>query len=621
MKKYKPVSFQDVHIHNGFWHERQKINSDITIYSVWERFKDTGRFDAFTFSWKKGEPNPPHIFWESDFAKWAEAVAFILEKKKDERLEQAVDEIVDLIEEHQDANGYFNIWFTVGEPENRFKKRTEHELYCAGHLMEAAVAYFHATGKKKFLHLMCKYADYIETVFVKEKTAAFITPGHEEIELALVKLYQCTGEQRYLALSKFFINNRGKDDPSQYYNWANAKYAQDHLPVREQSTAEGHAVRATYLYSGMADIAYEYEEDTLFQACRKIFENIAYKKMYITGGIGSGVIGEAFTIDYDLPNLTAYTESCAAIGLILFARRMLLLDADSLYSDVAERALYNGFLSSISLDGKSFFYENPLEIDPRLHKRDASIGNGTTRFPIMQRLEVFDCSCCPPNIARFIASVGDLLYTYNENTVWIHHYIDSTARVDTGNKAVHITQSTEYPRNGSIQLTVSGAKDMQIAVRIPGWCNEYKINSNGAGCDFTLKKGYAYIQCTEDMMEVELDFEMKLQWMEASPYVQDNAGRVALQRGPVVYCLEAVDNGTQLRDVMVDGIHAAKVEYSESLHACTIEIDGYRRDANQFKSLYQPVSDTFVKQKLKFIPYYAFANRGESEMIVWVLKR
>lgn len=620
MQKNFAVGFENVDIDNGFWQDKQKLNSEAILFAVWERFKETGRFDAFKFDWKEGMPHKPHIFWDSDIAKWVEAVAYVVLKKRDEKLEQAVDELVDLIEKNQDGTGYFNVYFTVVEPDKRWTKRTEHELYCAGHLIEAAVAYYNATKRDKFLKLMCSYADHIEKVFKIERTAAFITPGHEEIELALVRLYHCTGEKRYLELSKFFIDNRGKDDPSMYYPWANSRYAQDHLPVREQSTAEGHSVRAVYLYCGMADIAYEYEDHELFNACRRIFENMAYKKMYITGGIGSSSNGEAFTIDYDLPNQSAYAESCAGIGLVMFTKRMLLMDADAFYANIAERAIYNGFLSSTSLDGTAFFYENPLEIDPKLHNRDICIGDGRTRFPSMERQKVFECSCCPPNISRFIASFGDLLYTYNNNTIYINHYANSISNFNICGKDIGIKQETKYPNDGNISINAKGVMGMALSIRVPYWCENFKIQSNGSDASYELHKGYAYIKCPNDTIVLDIEFEMKPQLIEASPNVQENSGRVALQMGPIVYCLEGIDNGSNLRDIAICEALDLKMKYDEVLGLDVIEAKGYRRDPENFAELYQPLKNKYIPQILKFIPYYAFANRGQTEMIVWTLK-
>lgn len=621
--KMSIISFQEVSLSNGFWYNRQKIISETSIYSIWKRFKETGRFEAFNFNWEEGKPNKPHIFWDSDIAKWIEAVAYIIEKKDDNVLEEAVDEIVDLIEKHQEPDGYFNIYFTVVEPLLRWKRRTEHELYCAGHLIEAAVAYFEATGKDKFLNLMKKYVMHIEKVFVVDKSAAFVTPGHEEIELALVKLYRCTGEKKYLELSKFFIDNRGSDNKENYYNWANSRYAQDHFPVRLQSTAEGHSVRATYLYCGMADLALEYEDKELFEACKRIFKNIVNKRMYITGGIGSSYVGEAFTIDYDLPNLTAYSESCAAIGLAYFASRMLLIDVDSLYGDITERVLYNGFLSSISLDGKSFFYENPLEIRPELVNRDISIDTGKGRLPITQRKEVFDCSCCPPNIARFIASIGNFLYSSNDDTLFIHHFMPSKVVTSCiGGELSEIVQETKYPLDGAITVTLKSNSVKTMAFRIPNWCENYSFKLNGSDADLEVKKGYAYIsRSTKETDIIDINYDMKPQLIETSPNVQENSGRVALQRGPILYCLEAVDNGPLLRDIQIDGSGQYEVINDTYFGAPIVKTTGYHRKLEDFQDqLYKPFSQRLEKIQLTFIPYYGFANRGETEMLVWILK-
>ena len=317
----KTVTFDKVTL-GGFWKNRFDINKNATIPTVYDRFSETGRFDAFKFDWKEGQPKQPHIFWDSDIAKWIEAVAYAITKCPDGRLEEIVDGVVDLIEKNRDECGYFNIYFTVCEPENRFTNRMAHELYCAGHLIEAAVAYKNATGKDKFLRLMCDYADYIEKVFFDEDSAEFSTPGHEEIELALVKLYEATGEKRYLEMSRRFVDKRGtskKDEDSPFY--ISHAYDQSHKPVREMENATGHSVRAVYLYCAMADLALRLGDKSLLDACKRLFKSIAEKQMYITGGIGSTAYGERFTEDYDLPNDVAYSETCASIGLALFARR------------------------------------------------------------------------------------------------------------------------------------------------------------------------------------------------------------------------------------------------------------------------------------------------------------
>lgn len=618
MEKLQSVSFNCVSIDGGFWQKRQELNARTTLYAVWERFKQTGRFDALACDWNEQKPYKPHIFWDSDIAKWIEAVAYSITHRPDPVLEQAVDEAVEVIAAHQQEDGYFNIWFTAVEPEQRWQKRTEHELYCAGHLMEAAVAYYYATRKDKLLRVVCRYADYIYRVFLQEHSAAFSTPGHEEIELALVKLFRCTRDARYLELSQYFVNQRGHCDQEKHYPWANPKYAQDHLPVRQQETAEGHAVRATYLYSAMADLAYQCDDEGLYAACCKLFDNITDKRMYITGGIGSSHVGEAFTIDHHLPNLSAYSESCAAIGLAMFARRLGRLRVDSRFADTVERILYNGFLSSVSLDGKSFFYENPLEIDPRLHYADASVGDGTTRYPITQRKEVFDCSCCPPNIARFLASLGDYLYNWGGDTVYVHQYINSTTVFDLEDRDAVIVQRTNYPVGGRVELKVTGLSGRKLAVRIPGWCHKWQVQGNGDTLQCPVQNGYAYLPIESNEETFVLLFEITPQLIEANPAVQEDAGRVAVQRGPVVYCLEAVENGAQLRDVSLarDAVFTEELDEATGLVALTVE--GARRRWEE-PGLYRPLdSGAVTPQRLRFIPYFAFANRGESEMIVWV---
>ncbi len=617
METSAQVRFSNVDITGGFWRERQELNRDVTLGSVREQFENTGRFDAFKFDWKEGEPNQPHIFWDSDVAKWLESAAYILEKHEDNALEAYVDNVVDLIEKNQDENGYFNIYFTVCEPDNRFFNRMAHELYCAGHLIEAAVAYYEATGKDKFLNAMRRYADHIEKVFKTDDSAEFSTCGHEEIELALVKLWRCTGEKRYLALSRHFVDIRGTQDAKEVRAGENDIYVQDHLPVREQETAEGHCVRAGYLFSAMADLSWEYDDKGLFEACRKLFDNITEKRMYITGGIGSTSNGEAFTVDYDLPNTTAYAETCAAISLFLFAGRMCRIEANSVYADAAERAMYNGILSGISLDGSAFFYENPLEIN--LFDRSLP-QKKKTRYPITQRLEVFGCSCCPPNMTRFIASIGDYVYTYNENTVFAHHYMESETAFDIDGNPVRITQKTSYPDDGKVEFLIEGMKDKTFAFRIPGWCPRYTVEGGGEPADFEVKKGYAYVACREDEMTLVFNMDMTPRWFEAHALAAEDAGLTALQKGPVVYCAEGADNGGELWALRVDVCAEVKDFYEPRLNIGGLKTEGYKKTDGETDGLYIPVGEGYQPQTIKFIPYYAFANRGESDMRVWMVK-
>ena len=617
MNSFNQLKIAQVNITGGFWHERQELNRDVTLDSVREQFENTGRFAAFRFDWQEGQPNRPHIFWDSDVAKWLESAAYILGKNKDKTLEAYVDNVVDLIEKNQDKNGYFNIYFTVCEPDNRFFNRNAHELYCAGHLIEAAVAYYEATGKDKFLKSMCRYADHIEKVFKIDDSAEYSTCGHEEIELALVKLYHCTGEKRYLELSKHFVDIRGTAASKEVIAHENDIYLQDHLPVREQTTAEGHSVRAGYLFSAMADLSKEYGDKELFEACQKLFRNITERRMYITGGVGSTSSGEAFTVDYDLPNASAYAETCAAIALYMFANRMSRNEANSIYADAAERAMYNGIISGISLDGKSFFYENPLEIN--LFDRSLP-QKAKARFPITQRLEVFGCSCCPPNMTRFIASLGENIYAYDNETVFVHHYMANEAEFQMAGKTVEIEQKTEYPNDGNVEFSLKNMSGKTLAVRIPGWCRQYIITVDDKNVKPKIEAGYAYIPCEADDVKITLELDMRPQWLEANGHVFECAGMVALQKGPIVYCAEAADNGDELWSLRADVCVEVKDYFEHSLNLQVLKTEGYRKTDSKVKDLYTPVGEGYQPQTIKFIPYYAFANRGESEMRVWLFK-
>lgn len=601
------IGFSNTEITGGYWKTRQDINISVTLKSVYERFKETNRFDALKCEWKDGDPNMPHIFWDSDVAKWIEGASYILSSKEYAATVEIIENAIDCIINNSDENGYFNSHYLVTEQNKRFSDRNCHELYCAGHLIEAAVAYYENTGKDRFLKAMCKYADYIEKVFKTDKSAAFTTPGHPELELALMKLYKATGNKRYADLAKYFIDEHGNHpEEGDYIDWCNNCYNQDEMPIKDRSTAEGHAVRAMYLMCGAADVAAEYGDDELKNACERVFQNVISKRMYITGGIGSTNIGEAFTVDYDLPNRTAYAETCASISLAMFANRMLQFGADSKYADIVEKTIYNGVMSGVSLDGKSFFYENPLEIDPEFNNINTST-NSKQRFPITQRLEVFGCSCCPPNILRFVASIAGFLYSVDDDTVYVHQYMDSKTETD----GIKIEQKTEYPKNGKITVKCDADKKY-IAFRIPGWCKSFTIN-----CDYTVKNGYAYI-ALENHREIEIDFDMPVVFIAANRRVHANSGRVAVMRGPVVYCAEGVDNGADVKSISVDV--NAEVELEDSLFLLPIlKTTAYR--PKETDRLYYEVGDDYEETQLTLIPYYAFANRQETEMQVWLLRK
>ncbi|MBQ6065810.1 MAG: glycoside hydrolase family 127 protein [Clostridia bacterium] len=608
MDHFEPVGFQNVDITGGFWAAKQKLNRDVTIYAVRDRFADTGRFQAFECNWKEGSDEPkPHFFWDSDIAKWIESASYIIAQHPDPELEKNIEDVIDCIEKNQCADGYFNIYHQVVEPELRFRDRDHHELYCLGHLIEAAVAYYNATGRDRFLNILDKYIDLVILVFTVEKSAGFATPGHEEIELALIKLYRLKKDRKYLDLAMFFLNERGVN-PEMNMEWCKGMYHQSHLPVREQRTAEGHSVRACYLYSGMADAAKETGDEALFAACRDLFRDITERKMYISGGVGSSNKGEAFTVPYDLPNDTAYAETCAAIALSFFADRMKEIDPDAKYADVVEREMYNGVLSGLSLDGRSFFYENPLEINLSDHTRHVSV-NDHDRLPITQRLEVFGCSCCPPNVTRYIASLGGSVFSLKDERICVHQFMELNASVN----GAEISMETNYPNDGNIRLTVAGAKGKKLCVRVPGWCTEFTFSR-----PYTMDRGYAVIDVTEDAFTLKIEFVMKPQFFAASPAVRADAGKAAMQYGPVVYCLESVDNGGELFDLTVDTAGAPEIVYDPDFGVKTFTFPATRTDKERFSSLYQlakPVAA--VPAMAKFIPYFAFANRGEADMTVW----
>lgn len=617
----KNIGFENIRITGGFWAKRQELMRRVTAKSVYDRFDETGRMEAFRCEWKEGMDKRPHFFWDSDVAKWIESVAYLARLSPVPELEALADRIIDDLVANQWEDGYFNIYYTVVEPGQRFTVRDRHELYCAGHLLEAAIAYYEATGKDKFYRAMLRYVDLIERVFIKEQSAAFLTPGHEEIELALIKLYDFTGEGRYLDMVKFFVDmrgNNGKDSRIGSKGTLPWEYAQDQMPIREQSTAEGHAVRLCYLYCGVADLAARTGDEALREACVRVFRNIVERRMYITGGIGSISEGERFEEDFILPNEVAYAETCAALSLALFAQRMQVMFDDSVYADTVERVIYNGFLSGMSLDGKAFFYENPLRITMAQRKRP--YGNRfNIRFPITERVEVFNCSCCPPNITRFIPSIGNMMYTAGEGVVRVNQFMESEATFD----GLTLTQKTDYPFDGKVSIAVSGGKTT-LGIRVPSWCREYTLAKNGKTVTADLRRGYAYFEVADgDVVNYEMNMTPTV--MSADPRVSDNAGRVALMRGPVVYCAEGVDNkafvartGT-LDDIILSPDMRFDVVYDDKLDASVIIAHALCHTPAD--TLYAPEPRPTEQADVRFIPYYAFANRGETDMLVWVLKK
>lgn len=626
MKKNDFVSFRDVILENGFWKDRYDLNKTVSVQSVRERFEDTFRFDAMRFhDPQKG--NPIHFFYDSDVAKWIEGVAYLIEHDRDamHEHEALIDELVDCMQKAQRKDGYLNAYHQQIEPENIFKLRDHHELYCCGHLIEAAIAYDRATGKRGLLDVMERYCDCIERAFMIEKTAAFMTPGHEEIELALFKLYRYTKNEKYKRMAEFFLTKRGTEEGRATFeraewgsgrtSWIALPYAQDNADIYNLGEAVGHSVRALYLYSGIADMALENNDKALKASLDRVWNDITSGKLYITGGVGSTHIGEMFTVPYDLPNHTAYAESCCAIAFILFAMRMRRIEQNAKYGDLIEQILYNNLLSSTSLSGKAFFYENPLEIAMEEYDRMPSVNpKKHERLPIRERLEVFSCSCCPPNITRFFAELGDTVCFDGDHAV-IEQYISATVNSAFG----QIRIDEAYATKGTASISCKDYKESKLSVRMPTWMGGYTVKLNGKPVSEKPVNGYLTLT-VPTAFELELCFEITPRFVAANPKVRANVGRVALCYGPVVYCLEGVDNGERLNQISVSPAAAKNATLVKDFHPLlSIEMEGLR-DAED-ERLYFPAEECAASPvKLKFIPYFAFANRGASDMLVWIRK-
>jgi len=647
------LPLKEVIIEDEFWSEYINLIREVVVPYQWEALNDRipeaePSYAVQNFKIAAGLEQGEFggmVFQDSDVAKWLEATGYLLQTKPDQELENIADGMIDIIAKAQQPDGYLNTYFTLKEPNHRFTNLAEcHELYCAGHMIEAAVAYYEATGKRKILDVVCKLADYIETVFGNEPGKLAGYDGHQEIELALVKLYRTTKNKKYLNLSQYFIDQRGTkphfyDDEFKKHggrihfpNLAMAhdlSYSQAHLPVREQETAEGHAVRLVYMLAAMADLAAENHDEALLVACRKLWNNMVHKRMYITGAIGSMEQGESFTADFDLPNDTAYAETCASIGLIFFAHRMLQIEADSQYADVLEKALYNTVVSGMSRDGKSFFYVNPLEVEPNIYGKNHNYDHVK---PVRQGW--FGCACCPPNIARLLASLGQYIYTRKDQTIYTHLYIGGKATIELEGQKISIEQRSQYAWNGevSFELSLERAATFTLALRVPEWSGKTMVSLNGKDLPeqhLKREKGYLLLERSWQTGDIlELVFDMPIRRMKGHPSIRHTAAKTALQRGPFIYCLEEADNSSELyqlllpRESELEASHAA-----ELLGGITvISAEGKRMVPGdwQDEALYydeQEVGWNEQITKLTFIPYFAWANRGLGEMTVWVKER
>lgn len=576
-----------------------------------------------------------YVFQDSDLAKWLEAVAYYLNTHIDPEMEQLADEVIDLIGAAQQPDGYLDTYYIINGLDKRWTNvRDNHELYCAGHMLEAAVAYAQATGKTKLLDIMQKFVAHIDDTFGPEPEKLHGYPGHEELELALCKLYELTGDEKALKLAKYFIDERGQEpnffveeakklnrekidsgeiDLRQLIHIFGNKYGQHHLPVREQATIEGHSVRALYLAAGMAHTAMLTKDESLVQACRTLFDNVANKRMYVTGAVGSTHVGEAFTFDYDLPNDTVYGETCASIALIFFCRNMLRMELNGRYGDVMERALYNTCLAGMSLDQKTFFYVNPLSVWPEASKHDP---NKEHVLPV--RPKWFGCACCPPNLARLLSSLPQYAYAATDDSVLVHLYMQSDVTLDVGDKQVDISVRTEYPNDGLVRIS-AGEGDYVLKMRLPGWCDTWAVKLNGEFVQPKLENGYIVLEKGAGSAEIELCMQMRPKRVYANSRVRADVARVAVMRGPLVYCLEGVDNGDELHLVSLPRTSALREDYRPDMLEGTRVICAHgKRIVPNGNELYCTEPPAVEDTELVFIPYYKWANRGENEMDVWV---
>lgn len=627
---FTPVAFTRVTIEDTFWSPKLRVNRERSIPHIYQQCLETGRIDAFRPDWqpgpeiiaRRGWGGTPVMFWDSDVAKWLEAASYSLATHPDPQLEAWVDEVIAVIAQAQHADGYLNTWFTTVDPDNRWKNlRDWHELYCAGHMIEAGVAHYQATGKRTLLDVVCRYVDHIAAIFGPEPGQKRGYCGHPEIELALVKLHRATGEQRYLELSRYFVDERGRqphyfdqearergDDPANF--WARTyEYNQSHRPVREQDEVVGHAVRAMYLYSAMMDLSREYGDASLHETCEHLWQHLTTKRMYVTGGIGTSDQNEGFTSDYDLPNESAYAETCAAIGLIFWAQRILQLDCNRRYTDILELALYNSVLSAISSDGQLFFYENPLASSGHHHRQPW-----------------FPCPCCPPNLARLFASLGDYIYAQGETDAVVHLYIQSTGRLSVGGQAVALRQETNYPWDGTVTIQVNPEQPAAfgLRLRIPGWCRSARVRVNGETVNLAdrLEQGYARLERLWQPGDVvTLDLPMPVERLSAHPEVQVDQGHVALRRGPLIYCLEQCDQAEPLHRLVLPPAAALTSHLEPDLLGGVVVLRGMAAalvDTDWADTLYRSSPPATRPTPITAIPYYAWGNRQPRAMRVWL---
>ncbi|HXF60275.1 MAG TPA: beta-L-arabinofuranosidase domain-containing protein [Caldilineaceae bacterium] len=619
--KWRTLPLNAVAITGGFWQRWQETNQRVSLRHGFQQLEKSGNINNLLLAAGKGEGSyRTPVFMDSDVYKWLEAVGYELARHPDPELEQMADYAIGLIEAAQGEDGYLNSYWQVVEPERRWQDLQHgHELYCAGHLFQAAVAYYRGTGDDRLLKVSCRFADYIDSVFGPGKRAG--TPGHPEIEMALVELYRATGERRYLDLALYFVDQRGRGLLGSH-RLGSPAYYQDHVPVREATTVEGHAVRQLYLTTGLADLYLETGEQALMAALERQWHNMVSRKLHVTGGLGAQHAGEAFGEPYELPNDRAYCETCAQIASIMWNWRMLIITGERKYADLLELTLYNAFLSGVSLDGRRYFYVNPL----LSRGKDPWLGRKRVERP-----EWHGCACCPPNVMRTLASLAHYLATADESGVQLHLYADAALDAEfSAGRRVALAMQADYPWSGEVNLTIqeTDGRPWTLRLRVPGWCTGAKVAVNGAAVEVERGDGYAAItRAWQPGDRVQVSLPMTPELLVAHPRVDPTRGSVALRNGPLVYCLEQIDQeaGVNVEDVAVRPDGAMTVTWRPDLlgGVNTIQLDGVAVDAGGWEdSLYYPLGaqpDADGQPvKLTAIPYYAWANRGANAMRVWM---
>ena len=580
VRKMEPVNFFQVSIEDSFWRPRLDTHASTTLRVCIDQCENaTARVKNFAIAAgvQKGKFEGL-VYDDSDLYKMIEGAAYSLTNHPDPALEAKIDTIVDYIARAQCPDGYLMTYYILGDMSKRWTDMDKHEMYCCGHLIEAAIAYHDATGKGKLLEVATRFANHLIETFGPDKR--HWVPGHQEIELALVKLYYKTKDYRYLDFAEWLLNERGKG----LATWESLDYHQDIVPVKQQRKISGHAVRAMYMFTAMADVAAAKNDRDYMVALDSLWHSVVDRNMYITGGIGSSRHNEGFTTDYDLPNAEAYCETCASVGMVFWNHRMNLLSGDSKYVDVLERSMYNGALAGISLSGDRFFYVNPLESDGHHHRK-----------------AWYRTACCPSQISRFLPSIGNYLYATADDTLWVNLYIGSTVRMVHQEANLEIKQITDYPWDGKIRFELKSDKSFHstFKFRIPAWCTHYSLSYNGQIQEVTPSLGYASLSRKwKDGDVVELDLEMPVQVLSADPRVKANVGKRAIQRGPLVYCLEEIDN-PQIDDAVIE----------PNMHFTTVRND--LLDIVEIRGVTNG-------QVLKFVPYYIWDNREAGKMKVWI---